>query len=486
MRHHPLTPMTDSNLVRCCSARPGAGRAGRLSRGRARPGGDRALCRAATVSGSAIVDALSDRTCWRLAPPPRTSRSSPAARASPWVCPRTSGAGVCSRRPSAPTGCRHGRREAILAGSCSAATLGQIERHRARHGRRCARPGSGSPTAAMTSRARSLFAERHLGEGPVLNLRVGAAGGGREGAGAAWPRAGRRHDRGGDGGNAHGLVERGRAAADVAGGETAGAVVGALGIKGLRIGPEIDPGVPWTTSSRRAAARARAEVRQLRRARLLPQRDRLRARREARAVCARRSRPSVSCIFDLGLAHGATGNISVRLEDGLLVTPTNSSLGRLDPARLARLDRDGRHIEGDPPSKEAFLHRACTRCARAPRRSCICTRPTRPRSPAWPGSTRTTAAAAHGLLRHAGRPAASRTLFPAGRSRLAAAVRSCRACAVLLANHGPVVAGKRLEAAVYAIEELEATAKAVPAAAGPPRAPPRRRAGAGTPRALPC
>jgi ribulose-5-phosphate 4-epimerase/fuculose-1-phosphate aldolase len=60
----------------------------------------------------------------------------------------------------------------------------------------------------------------------------------------------------------------------------------------------------------------------------------------------------------LGLAHGSTGNISVRLDDGWLITPTNSRLGRLDPARIAKLDPDGRLIAGDPPSKEAFLHQS--------------------------------------------------------------------------------------------------------------------------------
>ena len=79
-----------------------------------------------------------------------------------------------------------------------------------------------------------------------------------------------------------------------------------------------------------------------------------------RAVSESRLREDIAAFGELlsrlGLAHGATGNISVRLADGLLVTPTNSRLGRLDPARIARLDRDGRHIDGDQPSKEAFLH----------------------------------------------------------------------------------------------------------------------------------
>ncbi len=57
-----------------------------------------------------------------------------------------------------------------------------------------------------------------------------------------------------------------------------------------------------------------------------------------------------------GLVPGSSGNISAFLEDGLLVTPTNSCLGRLDPARISKLDWKGNHIDGDQPSKEGFLH----------------------------------------------------------------------------------------------------------------------------------
>src|SRR5688572_31380886 len=63
-------------------------------------------------------------------------------------------------------------------------------------------------------------------------------------------------------------------------------------------------------------------------------------------------------IFDRGLTHGSTGNISARCEEGWLLTPTGSSLGRLDPARLSQLDWTGKLIAGDPPSKESFLHLA--------------------------------------------------------------------------------------------------------------------------------
>ena len=63
-------------------------------------------------------------------------------------------------------------------------------------------------------------------------------------------------------------------------------------------------------------------------------------------------------IFERGLTAGSSGNISVRVDDGWLFTPTNSSLGRLDPVRLSKLDRDGKLVSGDPASKEAFLHLA--------------------------------------------------------------------------------------------------------------------------------
>src|SRR6185437_10933170 len=62
-------------------------------------------------------------------------------------------------------------------------------------------------------------------------------------------------------------------------------------------------------------------------------------------------------IFARGLTAGSSGNISVRLADGWLMTPTNASLGRLDPARLSKLDDDGRLTAGDAPTKESFLHR---------------------------------------------------------------------------------------------------------------------------------
>ena len=63
-------------------------------------------------------------------------------------------------------------------------------------------------------------------------------------------------------------------------------------------------------------------------------------------------------LFERGLTAGSSGNLSVRLSDGWLLTPTNASLGRLDPAQLSKLAWDGKLLSGAPPSKEAFLHRA--------------------------------------------------------------------------------------------------------------------------------
>ena len=62
-------------------------------------------------------------------------------------------------------------------------------------------------------------------------------------------------------------------------------------------------------------------------------------------------------IFNRGLTAGSSGNISIRIADGWLMTPTNASLGRLDPGRLSKLGDDGRLVSGDAPTKESFLHR---------------------------------------------------------------------------------------------------------------------------------
>jgi ribulose-5-phosphate 4-epimerase/fuculose-1-phosphate aldolase len=165
-------------------------------------------------------------------------------------------------------------------------------------------------------------------------------------------------------------------------------------------------------------------------------------------------------IFDRGLTAGSSGNISARLDDGWLLTPTNSCLGKLDPARLSKLDWEGRLLSGDAGSKEAFLHRAMYETGAG--------------------------AVVHLHSTHAAAVSCMSGLDPAscippltpyfvmkigrlplipyhrpGDPKLGDAIRALAGqhSAVLLANHGPVVSAKTLEAAVYAMEELEETAK---------------------------
>ncbi len=167
-------------------------------------------------------------------------------------------------------------------------------------------------------------------------------------------------------------------------------------------------------------------------------------------------------LFDRGYTHGSTGNISAKLDDGWLLTPTNSCLGRLDPARLSKMAWDGKLLAGDAPSKESFLHLAmyeerksfgavvhlhgsdsvgvslldnvnCDDCL--------------------PPLT------AYYIMRIGRLPLLP--YYKPGDISLVNAVREVakKHHAVLLANHGPVVAGTSLSAAVDAAEELEQTAK---------------------------
>lgn len=168
-------------------------------------------------------------------------------------------------------------------------------------------------------------------------------------------------------------------------------------------------------------------------------------------------------MFDRGLTGGSTGNISARTEDGgLLVSPTGTSFGRLDPARLSRFDVTGQLIDGDQPTKEMPLHTAFY-------------------------DTRSTAGAVVHL--HACHSVALSMMpdvnednflppltpyaimklgkvkllpfYMPGDPAMGEAVRGLagKRTAVMLANHGPVVAGKDIEAACNAIEELEDTAR---------------------------
>lgn len=167
-------------------------------------------------------------------------------------------------------------------------------------------------------------------------------------------------------------------------------------------------------------------------------------------------------LFDRGLTMGSSGNISVRLEDGWLMTPTNASLGRLDPASISKLDLQGNHVSGDRPTKETFLHiamyeerhdaEAVVHLHSTHSVAVSCLENIDP-DDVLPAIT------AYYVMRIGKLPMVP--YYPPGDTALADAVRKLAGQhhAVLLANHGPVVAGTSLEAAVYATEELEETAK---------------------------
>jgi ribulose-5-phosphate 4-epimerase/fuculose-1-phosphate aldolase len=168
-------------------------------------------------------------------------------------------------------------------------------------------------------------------------------------------------------------------------------------------------------------------------------------------------------LFERGLTPGSSGNISVKLDDGgWLVTPTNASLGFLDPARLSRLDAGGRLLSGDAPTKEVPLHNALYQ-TRGAARAVVHLHSTHsvavsmlpeinPRA-ALPPMT------AYYLMRCGA--TALVAYYRPGDPAVADAIKGLagRYSSVLLANHGPVVSGDTLEAAVFAIEELEETAK---------------------------
>ncbi len=169
-------------------------------------------------------------------------------------------------------------------------------------------------------------------------------------------------------------------------------------------------------------------------------------------------------LYERGYAHGSSGNLSARLDDAILITPTGSSLGRLDPLKISKVDLDGRHLSGDAPSKEGFLHLAMyaerpgaraivhLHCTCAVAISCMVHEDTR---------DVIAPITAYFVMRVGKLPLVA--YFRPGDRALAEAVRveARTHRAVLLANHGPVVSGRSLDEAVDNAEELEATAKLV-------------------------
>ena len=169
-------------------------------------------------------------------------------------------------------------------------------------------------------------------------------------------------------------------------------------------------------------------------------------------------------LYGRGYCVGSAGNISVRLEDGYLITPTNACLGRLDPARISKLDPSWRHVSGDPPSKEVFMHRAVfgarpdagavvhLHSTHATAVSCL----------AAPGAAAPPIPALTPyFVMRVGRSLPvlpySRPGDPAMEPAIAETAKGARA--MLLGNHGSVVSGRTLDDAVWAAEELEEAAK---------------------------
>ena len=167
-------------------------------------------------------------------------------------------------------------------------------------------------------------------------------------------------------------------------------------------------------------------------------------------------------LFDRGLTFGSSGNISVRMEDGWLMTPTGCSMGNIEPEKISKLDVNGNLISGDHPTKESFLHLAMYE--KRPQDSAVvhlhsthsvavsCLDEINPKNVLPPIT-------AYYVMRIGTLPLIP--YFPPGDIKLAKVVREMASehHAVLLANHGPVVSGKSLQDAVYATEELEETAK---------------------------
>lgn len=257
MKDHPLTPMTDANLVRFLR-RQTAGEVGLVpcSVVEQGPAAIRAAYRRLQEEGKriAIVDALSDSHLLSI------------GEASAGLLLVTGGSGVALGLPENFR--RAGRLsggmaaagalphvegfEAVLSGSCSQATLGQVAQMiRSRPSFRL------DPLALARGEdlagAAIAWARPQLGSGPLLiyasappeEVRQAQEELGRDAAGAILEEA--------LAAIARGLVEAGVRRLIVAGGETSGAVIQGLGVSGLQIGPQIDPGVPWTVTIDRPA-----------------------------------------------------------------------------------------------------------------------------------------------------------------------------------------------------------------------------------------
>jgi ribulose-5-phosphate 4-epimerase/fuculose-1-phosphate aldolase len=169
-------------------------------------------------------------------------------------------------------------------------------------------------------------------------------------------------------------------------------------------------------------------------------------------------------LFERGLTAGSSGNISAKLDDGFLVTPTNSCLGFLEPERLSKLDAAGTLVSGDPPTKELPLHfafyevrptaKAVVHLHSTHATALSCLADVDPEDAIPPITP-------YVVMRVGKVPVVPYTRPGAADVAPLIRAKAGEHPAILLGNHGPVVAGTSLDAAVFAMEELEETARLV-------------------------
>lgn len=251
MQNHPLTPMTDANLVRVlaaqCTTKVGLVPFDTVERG-APAIVDAFEALRSSGHRHAIVDAISDTHLTAIgeacADLPLVTGGSGVAVGLPSNFRR---AGLLADHDAADSLPAVGGLAAVLSGSCSSATLEQVNRGKSRWPSFHVDPMAAAQGRDVAAQA-IAFANTKIADGPVLIYASAAADAvsqvqaklGRERACALVEDVMARV--------ARGLVDQGVRKLVVAGGETSGAVVNALGIGALRIGPQIDPGVPWTAS----------------------------------------------------------------------------------------------------------------------------------------------------------------------------------------------------------------------------------------------
>ena len=377
MRDHPLTPMNDANLVRVLQRQCASARVGLIDHRILRAGTDAVRARMTALQAEgvsiAIVDAIADTDLLTMG---RAFAELPLLVAGSGVAiglPQNHGLAPSAGAAWLPPA---GGAAAIVSGSCSTASNAQVRHFIDSGGAAFAIDPMRIAEGERIVDAALAWGRRASRRSTGADLRDRRAGGRQGGSGEPRHRTGRPHRRG------HAVGDRVRPRR---GGRAPHGRCRRRDGRRLRTGarhreaahrPPDRPGravVPrdGARGTRRRRAR-RAEIRQLRRHRLLL--ESVRAARRAAARPGRRrgtgERRAMNeaalrleiarvgqSLFQRGYAHATAGNISVRLDDGFLITPTDACLGFLDPERLAKVDAEGRQLSGDPASKTLALHR---------------------------------------------------------------------------------------------------------------------------------